>query len=192
MNKVIEVIKNRRAIRDYLDKEISEEDIKTIIEAGTYAPSGMNNQPWKFIIITYKSKMKEYSDKVKPFLLKKLPEINDPKFKMFKSRLEDNNFNIFYNAPLLIFVVGDTAGYSTSEECAMAAENMMLAAKSLGIGSCWIGSAMPLAQDKDVIKELGIPENHKIIAPLIFGYPKEEIKTSERKEAIIIKNLKPS
>lgn len=56
-------------------------------------------------------------------------------------------------------------------DCALVAENMMLAAHSLGIGSCWIGLALHLGDDKEFMKEAGVPEGHKLIAPLIFGYP---------------------
>lgn len=73
-------------------------------------------------------------------------------------------------------------------DCALAAENMMLAAHSLGIGSCWIGLAKHLGSDREFLKEAGIPEGHKLIAPLIFGYPtKGDFKAPPRNADVILK-----
>jgi nitroreductase len=72
-------------------------------------------------------------------------------------------------------------------DCALAAETMMLAAHSLGIGSCWIGLTLGLGEDKEFLKEAGVPEGHKLVAPLIFGYPAEgEIKAPPRNEEVHI------
>lgn len=73
-------------------------------------------------------------------------------------------------------------------KCALAAENMMLAAHSPGVGSCWIGVAPGLGEDKEFLKEAGVPEGHKLVAPLIFGYPvKGDLKAPPRKADAILK-----
>jgi nitroreductase len=76
-------------------------------------------------------------------------------------------------------------------DCALAAENMMLAAHSLGIGSCWVGLAQHLGEDKEFLKEAGVPEEHKLVAPLIFGYPAQNnLKAPPRKTDVILKWIK--
>ncbi|MGA3291046.1 MAG: nitroreductase family protein [Candidatus Bathyarchaeia archaeon] len=170
-NPVIEAIKLRRAIRSYEDKPVLESVIQTMLEAATYAPSAINVQPWKFTIVTKKAEMNRLSDIAKPALVRALPDVGDEGLVGLKKRLTDPNYNIFYNAPLLIFVSGAKSPYVVYD-CTMAAQNMMLAAYTLGIGSCWIGTAVPTANDPKIKPSLGIPEDHDVHAAVIFGYPK--------------------
>ena len=151
-NPVIEAIKSRRAIRSFEDKPIPDSAIETLLEAATYAPSAINIQPWKFTIITNKDAMKNLSDTAKPALIRMLPDVGDEGLVGLKKRLSDPKYNIFYNAPLLIFVSGIKSAYSVYD-CSMAAQNMMLAAYSLGLGSCWIGTAVALANEPKVKAE---------------------------------------
>jgi len=170
-NPVLEAIKSRRAIRSYEDKPVPESAIETILEAATYAPSAINIQPWKFTIVTSKSEMKKLSDIAKPALLRTLPDVGNVALSALKKSLNDPLYNIFYNAPLLIFVAGAKGRYDIYD-CTMAAQNMMLAAYSLGIGSCWIGTAVGLANEPKTKAELGVPEDHQVHSAIIFGYPK--------------------
>jgi nitroreductase len=171
-NSVLDAIKSRRAIRSYEDKPVPESAIETMLEAAIYAPSAINIQPWKFTIITSKEEMKRLSDIAKPLLIRSLPDVGDEGLVGLKRRLSDPKYNIFYNAPLLIFVSG-AKGRFDIYDCSMAAQNMMLAAYSLGIGSCWIGTAVGLAKDTKIKAELGVPEDHEVHAAIIFGYPKD-------------------
>ena len=109
------------------------------------------------------------------------PELNDKKtafFLMSVSQSEDDN--IFHNAPVLIFIVTTDQTFN-DESCACAAQNMMLAAWSLGIGSCWIGFAKFLEVDAAILTDLRVPEGHHIAAALTFGYPHKIPKTTFRK-----------
>jgi nitroreductase len=189
LNPVIEVIKSRRAIRSFEDKPVSESAIQTMLEAATYAPSAINIQPWKFTIITNKDAMKHLSDTAKPALLRMLPDVGDEGLAGLKKQLANPKYNIFYNAPLLIFVSGVKSPYAIYD-CSMAAQNMMLAAFTLGIGSCWIGTAVGLANDPKVKAELGVPEDHEVHAAIIFGYPKGGFpKAPEKRPAQILKKI---
>jgi nitroreductase len=189
INPVIEAIKSRRAIRSYEDKPVSESAIQTMLEAATYAPSAINIQPWKFTIITNKEAMKQLSDTAKPALLRMLPDVGDEGLVGLKKQLANPQYNIFYNAPLLIFVSGIKSRYAIYD-CSMAAQNMMLAAYALGIGSCWIGTAVGLANDPKVKTELGVPDDHEVHAAIIFGYPKGGFpKAPEKRPAQILKKI---
>lgn len=148
-NPVIANIQTRRSVREYLDTPLSEETIKKIIDTGRYAPTGLNLQPWRFIVV------------------------------------QDKNFNLFYNAPVLILVIGSKNNTLTDYDCSMCAENMMLAAHSLGIGSCWIDGAAVIQQSEELMAELKMPQNYKIVAPLIFGHPKTMPPTPEKREPVI-------
>jgi nitroreductase len=188
-NPVIEAIKSRRAIRSFEDKPVPETAIQTMLEAATYAPSAINVQPWKFTLVTNKEAMKQLSDTAKPALVRMLPDVGDEALVGLKKRLSDPNYNIFYNAPLLIFVSGIKSPYAVYD-CSMAAQNMMLAAYTLGIGSCWIGTAVGLANDPKVKVNLGVPEDHEVHAAIIFGYPKGGFpKAPKKSPAQILKKI---
>jgi nitroreductase len=190
LNPVIEVIKSRRAIRSFEDKPVPESAIQTMLEAATYAPSAINIQPWKFTLITNKDAMNHLSDTAKPALLRMLPDVGDEGLAGIKKQLTNPQYNIFYNAPLLIFVSGVKSPYAIYD-CSMAAQNMMLAAYTLGIGSCWIGTAVGLANDPKVKAELGVPEDHEVHAAIIFGYPKGGFpKAPEKRPAVVLKQIK--
>src|SRR5665811_1156801 len=167
-NPVIANIKTRRSVREYLDTQLSEETIKKIIDAGRYAPTGLNLQPWRFMVVQNKEMLKKLSDYSKPILVKNLEGRKDAGAVNFLKRLQDKNFNLLYNAPVLIFVIGIKNNALTDYDCSMCAENMMLAAQSLGIGSCWIGGAAVIQQSVELMAELKIPPNYRIVAPLIF------------------------
>lgn len=161
-----------------------------MLEAATYAPSAINIQPWKFTLLTNKDAMKHLSDTAKPALLRMLPDVGDEGLAGIKKQLTNPQYNIFYNAPLLIFVSGVKSPYAIYD-CSMAAQNMMLAAYTLGIGSCWIGTAVGLANDPKVKAELGVPEDHEVHAAIIFGYPKGGFpKAPEKRPAVVLKQIK--
>ena len=133
--------------------------------------------------------MKWFSDIAKPALIRMLPDVGDEGLAGLKKRLADSQYNIFYNAPLLIFVSGMKAQFAIYD-CSMAAQNMMLAAYSLGIGSCWIGTAVAMANDPKYKAELSIPEDHDVHAAVIFGYPKGGFpKAPEKRPAVILKRI---
>ena len=181
-NPVIENILTRRSIRDYLETPLSEQTIRKIIDAGRYAPTGLNFQPWRFVVVQNKEVCKMLSNYAQPILIKNLEGRNDAGAVNFLKRVQDINFSLFYNAPVLILVIGTKNNALTDYDCSMCAGNMMLAAHSLGIGSCWIGGAAVIQQSEELMTELKIPQNYKIIAPLIFGYPKTMPQIPEKRE----------
>jgi nitroreductase len=95
-------------------------------------------------------------------------------FEDYIVRLSRPEFDIFYGAPVLILVYSAPDSFTPVEDGSLAAENMMLAAHSMGIGSCWVGFASPLGYLPQVFQELNVPPDHKLIAPLVFGYPKKK------------------
>jgi nitroreductase len=118
-----------------------------------------------------------------------LPDAGNQALSALKKSLADPKYNIFYEAPLLIFVSGEQSRFGVYD-CSMAAQNMMLAAYSLGIGSCWIGTAVPLANEPKIKAALGVPEDHIVHAAIIFGYPKNGFPQSPPKHpAQILKRI---
>jgi len=172
---VMDCIRGRRSVRSYLDKPVEKEKIDRILEAGILAPSAMNSQPCRFTIITDKSKIRELSDKTK----KNIGVLGVGLSIM--ERMKSKEDTIFYGASLLIVISTKKDSKWFKLDCALAAENMMLAAYGMGLGSCFIGFATSLNHDKEALKELGVSDDSEIIAPLIFGYPKEWPKPKEKR-----------
>ena len=188
-NPVIEAIKSRRAIRSFEEKTVPESAIQTLLEAATYAPSAINVQPWKFTIVTNKEEMKRFSDTAKQALLQTLPDVADEGLERLKNALKTPQYNIFYGAPLLVFISGAQSQFAVND-CTMAAQNMMLAAYTLGIGSCWIGTAALSANTPKGKTDLGVPEDNQVYAAIIFGYPKGGFpKAPEKRPAQVLKRV---
>ena len=188
-NPVLDAIKSRRAVRSYEDKPVPESALTTLLEAAVYAPSAINLQPWKFTVVTSKATMKQLSDIAKPALLRTIPDVGNGAFANLKKSLNDPQYNIFYKAPLLIFVSG-AKGRFDIYDCTMAAQNMMLAAYSIGLGSCWIGTAVAMANEPKIKAELGVPDDHQVHAAIIFGYPKGGFpKAPPKQPAEVLKRI---
>jgi nitroreductase len=186
-NAVLDNIYQRRSVRNYSDKEVPDETIKEIIRAGTYAPTAVNKQPWRFVVVKNKPLIEEYDDRAKKAFLAAYKDTENSDLVRYVQYLSKPTTQLFYGAPVLILVFASP--YVINEhDCALAAENMMLAAHSLGIGSCWIGLAAGLGYDVEFLKEVGVPEGHKLIAPLIFGYPtKDNLKAPTRNADVVLK-----
>lgn len=196
-DRVIENIRTRRSIRDFQPRPIPREVIEKIVEAGAFAPSALNVQPWKFIIVEDKKIIDELSKTAIAKIRKLFKFI--PLFKLFVRDLRDKRFvnalektakspsdTVFYNAPLLIMIANDTRYSDSEQDCRLAAQNMMLAAHALGIGSCFIGRAQVIPK-KLLVERFNLPSGYDIKVHLIFGYP-EGVPRSlpPRKKDIVI------
>lgn len=185
-NCVIENIKARRSVREYSGKDVSNDDIRKIIDAGIHAPSGFNSQPWFFVVVKNRGMMKRISDYCKPILLARLGQATNPEAVEFKRDLSKDEFNLFYDAPVLVIVLGNNAGMTADYDCSLCAENMMLAACSMGIGSCWIGSACFVQENSEILEELGITPDYRVIAPIVFGYESGKTEEPPKKESQVV------
>lgn len=169
-NPVMDTIFGRRSVRKYSDKDVPDEIIKEIIRAGTYAPTAVNKQPWRFVVIKNRKLINEYDERARKIFVSMFKDSTVPELAGYAKNLAKPEVRILYEAPVFILVFTSPEALN-EHDCALAAENMMLAAHSLGIGSCWIGLAAGLGSDEAFLKEAGVPKDHKLVAPLIFGYP---------------------
>ncbi|HZK18521.1 MAG TPA: nitroreductase [Clostridia bacterium] len=178
-----QVIYGRRSVRAYDDREISAEVIKEIIKDATTAPSGSNMQPWAFVVVEDKKLMKEWSDTTKKILLGKMDK--NKYLQQYKDTLENESFNIFYDAPCLLLTYGNTASPNYVFDCSMVALTAMLSAYNRGLGSCWVGFSMFLCNSPQVKELLGVPEEYKLVSPMVLGYPKGTWPVIPRQEPTI-------
>ena len=165
---VMKAIYQRRSVRGYTDQPLSRETLETLLQAAVQAPSGMNSQPWAFGVIQGVDRLRGYSDRTKAFLLANMEQF--PMLERYRANFANADFNIFYGAPALILICAK-AGATPEIDCSMAAQNIMLTAVNMGLGSCWIGFFGFLLTQPDVQLECGIPQGYRPIAPIALGYP---------------------
>lgn len=175
---LMDVIRARRSVRSYEPDPISQEVLFHLMKAAILAPSAMNLQPWAFGVISDSKKISHLSDRVKAFLLGKVAEW--PWLAQFKERFESPDYNVFYNAPAVIVIYASSSQPTSQIDCALAAENLMLAACDLGLGTCWIGFARELLDLPEVKREMKVPEEYTAVAPIIVGHPAEETPAREK------------
>jgi nitroreductase len=180
------ILKNRRAIRDFQNKKVPLSTIKEIIQDTCLAPTASNGQPCRFIIIQDRDYMKKLSDESKKNLLDDLIRNPNLPSKQYEARLRDEQINLFYNAPCLVLFVGPKSLYSLDVDCGLTVAYFMFSATSRGLGTCWIGLGAHI-RDKEILAQIGVPSDCRIIAPIIVGYPASIPPASERHAPDILK-----
>ncbi len=154
---ILSLIRKRRSIRKFSDKKIKRPDLNKILEAGRWAPSGLNNQPWRFLVVDDKNKIDRLSEFTKyGYILRK--------------------------ASVLIVVCIDIGDCYNREKDIMATgaaiQNMLLEASSIGIGSCWMGEI--LNKQKEVQNFLGLHSDLELLAVIPLGYPAHKPKSTRK------------
>lgn len=154
MNEVIRALKERRSVRAYRPEQISEDDLAQILEAGTYAPSGMGAQPAIMVVVQ------------DPETIARLSKLN--------AAVMGANTDPFYGAPTVIVVLANQDRGTWLEDGSLVMGNLMNAAHSLGLGSCWIHRAREVfASDEGqaLLRQWGIQGNYAGVGHCILGYP---------------------
>jgi nitroreductase len=182
-----QAISNRRSVRDYKPLAVEESSIRRLIDAAIQAPSAVNEQPWTFTVVRDQALLNRVSHEAKAHMLATLPagESAGSQTERFRSMLSDPGFQIFYHAPVLILVSANAPGSWIVEDCALAAQNLMLAASAMGLGTCWIGFAQPYLNTSAGKQVLGIPQSWVPVAPIILGNPRQPAPAVPRKEPTI-------
>jgi nitroreductase len=181
-----DLLKERRSIRDFEDREVPLELIKKVIRDSCLAPSSANGQPWRFIIVNNRGWIKRLSDESKKNLLLHLEKNPDGHMKQYERALRNKDFNVFYNAPCLVYILAPRNIGSIYVDCALAACYFMFSAAARGLGTCWVGLGGNI-RDPAIANEMGLPQDCRIIAPIIVGYPKSIPDPPQRNAPQILK-----
>lgn len=161
MNKTIQDIIERRSVKKYMAKSVPDELIEQIVKAGTYAPSGMNKQAAIILAVTNK----EMRDR--------LSRINLDIVMARNMNTTSGHADPFYGAPVVLVVLAKKDVATRVYDGTLVIENMMIAAQSLGLGSCWIHRAketFETEEGKQILQELGIKDEYEGIGNCIVGY----------------------
>ncbi|MBU3092786.1 nitroreductase family protein [Clostridium sp. CF011] len=179
MNETLKILKERRSIRVFKDEQIKDDELQSILEAGLYAPSALNEQSWHFTVIQNSNMLQKFTQVAKAALAKS-------HIVQLRNMASNDNYRAFYNAPTAIIISGYMNASNPQADTSNATENILIAAKSLGLGTCWIGS-MPFifgnGENEELKKELRIPEGYQPINSIALGYAVSEVsKAPARKE----------
>lgn len=160
----------RRSVRKYTDRQVENEKLDKVLTAGLYAPTGMNNQAPILVAV----RDKETRDRLSRMNAAVMGASGDP----------------FYGAPCVIVVLSDPERMTWVEDGSLVLGNLMNAAHSLGLGSCWIHRAkecFDTPEGKALLRAWGVPENYRGVGNCILGYAAEEPEAKPRKSGRIIK-----
>lgn len=168
MNETIKNLVERRSCRKYSSTQIKEDELNSVLKAGEYAPTGMGMQSPIIVVLQNKS------------IIDKLSKIN--------AKIMGKDEDPFYGAPTVLVVLADKNIGTYIEDGSLVLGNLMNAAYSLGLGSCWIHRAkeeFETDEGKELLKEWNISENYVGIGHCILGYPEEKSEAKPRKEGYI-------
>lgn len=172
MESTLQDLKNRRSIRAFKPEQVKEEDLQKVLEAGTYAPSGMGKQPAKIVVVQHPETIAKLSKMNASFF--PTPITTDP----------------FYGAPTVLVVLVDPSRPTCVEDGSLVMSNLMNAAYAVGLGSCWVHRArqeFDSPEGKALLKEWGIQEDYIGVGHCLLGYPAQEApEPKPRKEDYIV------
>jgi len=178
-----EAITTRRSVRKYRGQPVAAADIEHLLQAAIYAPSATNAQTWAFGVIQDRARLDEISAAARAAAMEHVNR--SPAMEQYRQILSSPTFDMFYHAAALL-VIYATPGLQSEINCALAAQNLMLAARDRGLGSCWIGFAAFYLNRPEVKRELGVPETYTAVAPIVVGYAKGKPLAPDRKDPALV------
>lgn len=173
---ILEAIRQRRAVRDYKPDPVQRSTLRELVEAANWAPSAENGQPWRFVVVTNRTLLDRIAEDAKRWLLDNYADGDA----QLRALLADRNTHILHHAPALIVIVTSMPVKWNRESCALAAQNLMLAATAHGLGSCWIGLAESFLEGEAGHELLRLRPDAHIVAPVVIGYPRGLLRAVPR------------
>lgn len=173
MAEVLDAIYARRSVRVYTGEAVTRAQVEALIDAAVQAPSAVNAQPWAFVVVQDRDLLDRYAEEAKALLmgdpsaeveLSGLPDLD-----RLRQMVSEPGYAMFHGAGTLIVIYAISA--DGVRDCFLAAQNLMLAAWDIGLGSCPIGLAVPLFTRGEVKTELGIPSTWAAALPIVVGHP---------------------
>lgn len=207
-NAIERAVFHRRSVRNFKDKPVPETLVRRVLEAGRFAPSAGNCQPWKFIVVTDKALIHEMNEATCNALTMLLTMYKndemvktlvpmyeaDPRPGSWDPRVVLGGFGsvarrelpVFLNAPVVILIAGDERAISGPEiNIGICGQNMNLVANSLGIKACWVGFSVVINNVAPLKEKLGIRDPWRVVTAMVLGYPKF------RQEGVVPREFRP-
>lgn len=189
MDELLELIRTRRSIRKYKPDDVPDELINKILEAGRWAPSGENSQPWRFIVVRDRERIRQMgecagwgsrrrftAEFATGHMQHRFEGLKNPeeKEKAFQKLISGDVSRFMTRASVVIAVCAKLEVWDVPYDSFAAIENMVLMAHSLGLGTCIVVAPVSdMRDDEKMMELLKVPHGYKIIAPIVIGYPIE-------------------
>lgn len=170
MNQVMETIQSRRSTRSFTQVPIPQRDLEQILEAGQYAPSGMNRQSWQFTVLRKANTIEALASAMRPILHR------------------GSEYD-FYRPSTLVLLSNERDNDNGQADCACALQTMFLMAESLNIGSCWINQLKGICDETPIralLDRFGIPQNHVVWGMAALGYVLEPTAVKPRRDGVVV------
>ncbi|MDR0917432.1 MAG: nitroreductase family protein [Oscillospiraceae bacterium] len=187
-NEILRTIRARRSTRRFTGEQITPEQLDALLEAAIWAPSGGNNQSWLFTAIQSADILAKLNDVVREGFGRYVPDDDYPGKHGMREYAKREDFNFHHHAPTLIIASNKPNYENAMADCALALENIFLAAQSLGLGSCYINQLHWLRDDigvREFLAELGVPREHTICSSAAIGFAAAESAVPPRKSGTI-------
>jgi Nitroreductase len=184
-NEVLACIHGRRSTRRFEERQVEPEQLETLLDAAVWAPSGGNNQSWLFTAVQNREALLKLNDLVREGFQHWIPDDDYPGKLGAKAGSQKEGYNFYYHAPTLVIASNRPNYENAMADCALALENLFLAAQSIGLGSCYINQLHWLRNDpgvRDYLFKLGIPKEHTICSAAAIGYIEKPSSPPPRKE----------
>ena len=183
---VADAIVQRRSVRSYAQGMLEHDTIRALLAAAIHAPTAVHEEPWAFAIVQGGALLKQLSQTVRAPSSDARERDQAEESRQNMARFANPDFNIFYGAETLIVICAKTAGAFVAADCWLAAENLMLAACAMGLGTCVIGSAVSGLNKRQVKAALSIPEAALVVVPIIVGKLNATEAPTPRAEPLIL------
>ncbi len=170
MNETMKTLKNRCSVKKYTDRQVPEDVLDAILEAGLYAPSGLNNQQVYMVAVRDRE--------TRDFLAN------------MNTKIRGAGSDMFYGAPCVIVVLADPQNGTWVEDGSLVMGNLLNAATAMGVSSCWVHRARETfdsPEGKALLKKWGLPETLRGVGNCILGYAEGETVRKPRREGRILK-----
>jgi nitroreductase len=184
-NEITKTIHERRSTRAFQSRQIDDEQLETILEAATWAPSGSNSQSWLFTAIQNEDVLAKINELLREGFQTWIPDDDYPGKQAMKQYAQKEDCNFFYRAQTLIIASNKPNYENAMADCSLALQNIFLTAHSLGLGSCYINQLHWLRDDaglRSYLAELGIPKGHTICSSVALGFIAKESVAGPRKD----------
>lgn len=173
MNETLRTLRERRSVRSFLPDPIPENILDAILEAGTWAATGKNQQSPVMVVVRDKETI-DYMERLNAAVM------------------GQTGTHPFYGAPVVVVVLADGDNYNWLRDGSLVMGNLMNAAHSLGVGSCWINRAQEVFESEEgkaLLRRWGIPESYRGVANCILGYPKGDLPAPKPRKADYIRKV---
>jgi nitroreductase len=185
---VMEAIRTRRSVRSFQPDRIDEATIRRLLEAAVQAPTAIHLEPWVFVIVQDAKLLAEISSRAKALFTAHMPAhfAAVPAASGLARALADPEYDIFHGSGTLIVICARPLSDFVTADCWLAAQNLMLAARALGLGTCVIGLSSGALQLPEMKAQLGIPAHVTPVAPIVVGVPAGETAAPARRPPEIL------